>query len=173
MEFSYTISEADYLSALKLRFKRIARTGIVFAALICVSVVLLLVVLFFSIALHNPGHTMKALFMVLVLGVLYAGAWIDPIFGLLPMRPRTMYRKSPTAQGKFTVDITPDSISAVNTAGVSSKSAWTLYDHRCEGNGVIVPQSRSGGSFLLGLASLSEPQQMELRGILAAVLPRE
>ena len=76
-------------------------------------------------------------------------------------------------QGEFAVKITTDSIYTENTAGISSKTGWNIYDSWREGKGLILLVFHSGAYFLISLAALSEVQQNELRGILSSALPKK
>ena len=102
-----------------------------------------------------------------------AGIWILLVGGMIPMRLRRLYRKDPRMQGEFTVSITPEFVSADNTAGTTSKCSWNVYDYWCEGKGVIVLAFHSGSYFILSLAGLAEAQQGELRSILKAALRKK
>jgi hypothetical protein len=88
------------------------------------------------------------------------------------MQLRRQYRKDPAMQGQFTINITPESISTHNTAGSSSNTGWNIYDYWREGKGMILIVCQSGVAVPISLAGLSEAQQNELRGILAAALPK-
>jgi len=76
-------------------------------------------------------------------------------------------------QGEFTVSVTPQSISIRNTEGTSFTSVWSVYERWREGKNLIVLIFRSGGYSTLNIAGLSEFQRDELRGILAAALPKK
>lgn len=95
------------------------------------------------------------------------------LFGLLPTRMRRLYRKDPSMQGQFTVNIAGDSISMENTVGTSSVAGWNVYEYWREGKDVIILGFHSGTYIILGLTELSEAQRAELRGILAAALPKK
>jgi hypothetical protein len=91
-----------------------------------------------------------------------------------PMILRRQYRRDPLMLGQFTVNITPESISTQNTAGTSIQYAWNRCVFWYEVKDVVVllfrrPYTR----FLISLAGLSEAQRNELRGILAASLPKK
>jgi hypothetical protein len=88
------------------------------------------------------------------------------------MQVRRLYRKDPLMRGQFAVSITPASIAIKNTAGTSSQSGWDIYDFWREGRSVIILVMHSSAYFILSLAELSEAQRGELRGILAAALPK-
>jgi hypothetical protein len=199
MEFSYTVSEADYWNALKLTSsppRSAAVKTIVFWVLIMICLMVLWAVVTDnapnSSAVHQPiaaqgptveNHQSGTLLSraVVNLGPFVAilGVWILLAMKRGPSALRALYRKDPTMQGEFTVNITPESISIQNTAGNSSKSGWNVYSCWREGKNVIVlmPHSRalvfSSAGQILGLAGLSDSQRAELRGILSTALPRK
>ena len=86
---------------------------------------------------------------------------------------RRIYRKDPSMQGQFTANITPESISIENTAGTSFRAGWNIYERWREEEGLLLLVLRSGASSMISLADLSSTQRDELRGILAAVLPKK
>jgi hypothetical protein len=90
-----------------------------------------------------------------------------------PAALRRAYWNDPAMQGQFIVDISPQSISVQNTAGISSKSGWDAYSFWREGKGVIVLMARAEGYVILSLAGLSNVQRRELHGILASALPKK
>ncbi len=118
-----------------------------------------------------PPSAFDKLLLAWPLGFLALLAFVK--FWFLPMRLRRMYRKDPSMQGKFTVNITSTSISTQNAAGTSSQCGWNIYDYWREGKGVIVLVFHSGAYFILSLAGLTEPQRSELRGILTSALPKK
>jgi hypothetical protein len=89
------------------------------------------------------------------------------------MSLRRRYRKNPTTQGQYSVNITPESISIENNAGSSSKVGWNLCDSWLEGKELLLLKYRSGAFFPMNLAGLSDAQRDELRGILTAALPKK
>jgi hypothetical protein len=76
-------------------------------------------------------------------------------------------------RGQFTVTLTPESISIQNSTGTSSGSDWKSYIGWYEAKGVMVLFSRPATRLLISLAGLSDAQKDELRGILAAAIPRK
>jgi hypothetical protein len=193
MEFSYTVSEAEYLRAWKLERKASSRSSLKTAVFwISIMIGLLLLYRFIqprqqqanlshaqpvphaSVTQVNypdtptPGIMEKAgPFLVL------AGLWILIVTGLVPMRLRHIYRKDPRMQGQFTVNLTPESISTENSVGTLSRSGWNVYNYWCEGKGIIVLMFHSGTYSILSLAGLSAVQQDELRRTLKAALKKK
>ena len=170
MEFTYRISEAEYLSSLKLKFKRTARVGTVAFFFFGVLIILFCLTLVFR---FNSRHSIRAIIVILVPCVLYIGFMVYLIFGLLPKRLRLLYRKSPTLQGQFKVNISPESLSIENSAGSSSKTDWKLFDFWFEEQDLLMLKFRSGAHAMMNLAGISDAQKDEVRGILTAALPKK
>ena len=100
------------------------------------------------------------------------GVWILVVGGLVPLRLHYMYRKDPRMLGQFSVNITRDSITTETTVGTLAKSSWNVYDYWSEEKGVIILMFHSGAYSIVSLAGLSEAQRDELRAILSAALPK-
>jgi len=94
-------------------------------------------------------------------------------FWYFPRRLRRKYQMNPVNQGQCMVNLTKESVSIDNSAGVSSKSSWNLFDSWFIEKSLLVLKHRSGIYVAMSLAALSEAQQDELRGILTAVLPKK
>ena len=198
MQFTYKVSEAEYRRALKLRFrggwgsKSVVRT-IIFWVFILVCLMML-----WAVVSHNteqqqqsvptqtapdaddtppPAHDHRATAQSLLVNVgpfvLIVGIWCFMLFQMAPRRMRKQYLNDPTMQGTYTIDITPDALSVENTAGVSSRMVWNLYDYWQERNGVFVLVNKSGTYFIISSAGLSEPERDELRTTLASVLQKK
>jgi hypothetical protein len=197
MQFTYRVSEADYRLAWKLRAKsgfgnRTIRT-IMFWVFILVCLMLVWAVVQKSRQLppDSPAAVAEpngngdsatprpeepiphALLVNIGPFVLIAGIWVFMLFQLGPRRLRRFYLKDPAMQGTYTVDVTQAAFALENTAGVSSRMAWDLYDYWQERKGVIVLVNKSGTYFILNAAGLSEDQQSELRGILSSALTKK
>jgi hypothetical protein len=189
MEFSYRISEEEYLSAARLKLKRASRLGRV-RKTVMIWVFILAGLMFAVSAIQNyrqqpdnsdeiavqtatTAQPMNAMSITIVLFVVFISILLYVIFRGVPMQLRRQYRKDPAMQGQISMSITPESISVENTAGASSKTGWNVYDYWCEGKGIIILAFHSGAYFLISLASLPETQQDELRGILTVALPKK
>lgn len=197
MEFSYRISEEEYLRAARLKFKdafRLRRVGRVILIWILVLAGLMLAMTFIQKSKQEqtsiqeerieavPTETsssqktenlLPALISNVGPFVIVVGIMAYVVFRGIPMQLRRQYRKNPAMQGQFTVNITPESFSSDNTAGASGRSGWNIFDYWREGKGLIMLVYHSGPYFLISLADLSEAQKVELRGILAAALPKK
>jgi hypothetical protein len=194
MEFSYKVTESEYLNALKLRISagrsRVVKT-VVFWVFVLICLMLLLSIVQKTSRIDNmaresstaqtddaqtePAATQSTSHLTTNVA-LFAGVWIV-VFTLLRLAPgrraRRLYRDDPQMQGQFKVNVNSQSISTENSAGSSSTCAWNIYDYWREGRDVIILVFRSGTYFILGLSGLSETQRAELRGILTAALPRK
>lgn len=193
MEFSYRLSEAEYLQAWRLGRKASSKP-VVKTIMFWVFILACLMLFFVVMEKQNqpvsapddssasqtsteqaPSHApaMKSLLVNVAPFLVLAGVWIFVVFRLVPMRVARIYRKDPYMQGGFTVSITPESISIRNTAGTSSHSGWNVYDGWREGKGLVVLRLHSGAYVPLSAVNLSEAQRTELRGILSAALPQK
>jgi hypothetical protein len=193
MEFSFRVSEAEYLMAWKLRGKSTGSrnmTRIVFWAFILVCLVLLWVVVQRKSssplrteepaatqrpapALQSSDTTVHALLVNIGPIIVISGFWAFVFTRRGSAAMRRKYRKDPMMQGQFTVEITSESISGRNTAGNSWKNEWNMYASWVESKDLIVLMYFTGAYFVLSIAGLSDAQRSELRGILAAALPKK
>lgn len=193
MEFSYKLTEAEFLRGARLERKASSRSSLK-TALFWMSIMAGLMILFASIRSRNPqapvtssaaifrsaqpnpatpGDKTAATLQQVGPFLVIAGLWILLVKGLVPLRLRYLYRKDPRMQAHFVVELTQDSISTYNAAGTSSRSAWNVYDGWSEGEGIVVLMFHSGAYSIMSLAGLSPLQQDEVRGILTAALPRK
>jgi hypothetical protein len=193
MEFSYILSEKEYLRAVKLACKAASRS-IIKMVLFWVFVLVCLMLLFAVYQKNkqrqglsdqpdvtqpavgdseHTGSTTHDLLWNVGPFILLGGVWIVSWLWLQPMRLRRIYRKDPFMQGRSTVDITPESISIRNTAGTSSQTGWNVYDSWREGKDLIILVHHSRVCSVLSLTELPESQRDELRAILTTALPKK
>jgi hypothetical protein len=189
MEFSYKVSEADYLAAWKLRIKTMRSRSVVKTVMFWVFILVCLILFWTIVQKTNhqplprpdesefstpaPAPTSKSLLMNAGPLVLIAGVWISIVFVWVPRRVRHIYRKDPSMQGEFTIDVTQSAISTRNTAGTTSSAGWNIYESWSEKKDVIILVFRSGAYFILSLSGLGPAQRDELRSILSAALPKK
>lgn len=199
MQFTYRVSEADYQRAWKLRFKGgFAKNRTIKTIFFWVFVLVCLMLLWAIVqktkqagpdssapaaeeqssdesgaSSHREGPTAISLVENVGPFVLIGGIWFFMFFRMVPMRMRGQYRKDPAMQGTYTIDVTPAALAVENTAGLSSRVGWNLYDYWQESKGVIVLVMKSGAYFVISAAGLSEPQQADLREILSSVLQKK
>jgi hypothetical protein len=199
MEFSYTISEAEYLQAGRVSKKASGR-AVLAAKLIFWFLVLAFLIAGWGLTLSDPhvvtishgadgydyattdwsrsshpfaraSHTLMVNFGPIAI-FLMSAAGVYAFRGPV-YRLRRAYRKNPVMNGKFTVFVTPESFSGRNSAGTSWQDNWTLFESWREGSGLILLNLRNGPYYILNLAGLSDPQRTELRSILADALPQK
>jgi hypothetical protein len=181
MEFSYTVSESDYLAAWKLR-RAPGLSKTLKTVMFWVFILVCLMVLWGFVTRTNatqpvvepePANSdpVHALIVNVLPFVLILCIWVFMLIQLGPQTIRRLYRKDPLMKGVFTVKVTPESFAITNTAGFSSESRWSLYQSWREGKKVIALLMPTGGCSVLVLSDLSEPQRNELRGLLASALP--
>jgi len=191
MEFSYGITESEYVRACQLgrnSFLHPVAKKVLFWVFVLLCLMLLWAIVqktsYPPAVLDDPTATQslavepankisltRALFVNVGPFVLLAVVWVF-LVNLGPKRLRRVYKKDPLMQGQFTVSLTSESISIQNTAGTSAQTGWNIYSSWREKNGIIVLILRSGPCFAMSLASLTEPQKNELRGVLSKALPR-
>jgi hypothetical protein len=200
MEFSYRISEADYLAAAKMRRKAMSKSPFKMVVF-WVFVVLCLFVIWSVISSakletvsssHAQGHTVSdsansadstppsgtapGLFYnmgPLVVTVVVLSFFVYYYSYYNSAGPRRLYRKDPQMHGEITVNITPESFSSRSTAGATSTINWNLYERWIEKDNLILVAMYSRLFVILNIAGLSEAQRAELRGILSTALPKK
>ncbi|HTW79137.1 MAG TPA: hypothetical protein VME23_06335 [Terracidiphilus sp.] len=198
MEFSYKLTEAEYLRASKLRLKRAGKGPTFKKLLIWVLVLVCLMILWGVVtrialnpavdgsapvpassecvtATSTPPKTDAPLALLFNLGplLLLLAVWFTLVTLWLPGRLRRMYQNDPAAQGLFTVNVTAHSFAFKNTAGVSSEISWNIYERWIDGGNLVLLVNYSQAAFTISLAGLSDVQRAELRGILSAALPKK
>jgi hypothetical protein len=175
MEFSYRVSEADYMAAWRLRrrqFSRGEQTALWVIILVYVVFILGMILQFWLIRRNGtPIGGTAGMFGPFVSFGGICGILV--VFGAAQTRARRQYRADPTMQGQFKVAVTADGISISNTAGPSSKWVWNNSDRSRQAKDLIVVESISGAYTILNLAGLSPQLRAELRNILAAALPKK
>jgi uncharacterized membrane protein len=189
MEFSYRISEAEYLSAAKLKNKGNLHIRRIQKSLFFWIFIVICFLLFFTFYQHSqqqspitddaaiqavaPSQTINLILTNLLPVVAVVGVFAYVIFRSVPMQLRQQYRKDPAMQGQSTLNITPESISIQITSGTTSKSGWKNYDYWRESKDLILMVCQSGIAVPISVASLSDVQRDELRSILTAALPKK
>lgn len=199
MQFSYRVSESDYLRSRKLIAKQFRR-GVPGRQVLFWLFILICLVLLWTIVekdskqassnapssgasvtmnqgsndsqpVKNTGNSTSLLVNVGPFIVL-AGVWT---FMMVRFRsfPRRQYNRDPTMHGTFTVDVTADYLCVENSVGSSSKSNWKIYEYWSEAKDIVLLKNFSGSYFLLSTSGLDEGQKTELKGILSSVLTRK
>jgi hypothetical protein len=174
MEFSYRVSEEDFLRAWNLRCKSSIWHG-VFRAVLYWAFIFFCLMLLRGVLWHDagPGEAGPRNLWGTPLGVfLLAGLPVLLVYRYYaPRRIRLLYQKDPAMQAQFDVNVAPASFSGQISSGASWQTGWNHYDYWREGHGLVVLVLRSGSYSILNLAGLSEAQRHELRGILRGALP--
>jgi hypothetical protein len=178
MEFSYRISEAECWKAWRLFYETTSGIKTVKAVLLWLAIFVSLILVFWHIhrcaqLLFCINQVKSEFFVFISPGIFVFCVWIYLTIGFEHKELHRLCKKDPLMQGQYTVNITPESISTQNTAGLSSTVGWNIFDYWLEGKGFILLVFHSGSYFLLSLSGLSEPQQYELRSILTAALPKK
>ncbi len=202
MEFTYRISEADYLATVKLRRRSVGR-GPLKLFLAWLWILAFLIMLWFTVLLsvcHSAANSNSqvqtasdsdnsvsaapsakpsvASLLILRAADLLVLAWfLYPWLVIFrsngSARFRKLYRQNPQMQGEITMNISPESFSSHNSVGTKSQAGWNIYDHWIEYENMVLLVRRSGAYAALNIAALTEAERAELRSILSAVLPRQ
>lgn len=197
MQFSYNVSEEQYRRAVKLRLRRSSGPRLFKIAMFWVFVLVCLLMLW-TVVTRNAGTPANSnstqssdqgsdttetssppasaghAFLINVAPfLLIGGIWVFMLVRLVPAKLGKLYRKDPSMQGTYTLDVTPACLTIHNSAGLTSNMSWNLYESWLESKDLITLQMKSTALFLISLAGLSEPQRDELRSILTSVLPKK
>ena len=164
MEFTTKISEQDYIAGYRLAHKSVLMTMLS----VWIYVLLAWFLSLFVIGLINEPKNSSTCFNGLMVLCLLGFLWF-----YLPHRARRRYRKDPSQQGEAVVQLSPEGVSEKSSMGSNSSRAWTVCSHWRESKRVIVLMTQSGIFYMFPKACLSAEQQDELRGILAAALPKK
>lgn len=184
MEFSYRISEADYLAAWKMQLKNTSRSRDLRSIAIWVGINVCLLIGWFVVS-HRPvsvleiespsrsaSSTSLMSSILVVIGLVVLGNVLYRVKKRSSLL-REMYWKNPVMQGEFTVEATSEEVKSRNTAGTSSASKWDVYESWSEEKNLMLLTMRNETFSILNLAALSAQQRDELRTIIAAALPKK
>jgi hypothetical protein len=195
MEFTYRISEADYLAAAKMRRASMGNATVQRVLFWC-FVLVCLVVLWGVVSrssthtssnsgtqvqssdsssdeTETPASTKTSFIYNVGPFVVLVFVWGIGFYNMGPRRLRKLYRNDPAMQGEISVDITTGSFSSRNTTGSTSQSGWNIYERWIEGKNLVLLVMRNRLYVILNVAGLTETQRTELRSILSAALPRK
>lgn len=196
MEFSYRVSEKDYVRAWKMA--ALSRRGpVIKTVLFWAFVIICLVLLFAIIEKNNNRHvearqdqseteqtelavapsTVSSSFENIAKNVaplaLVAGIWVFLIFYWTPLRVRRRYRKDTNCHGQVTIALDAHSVDIRSSVGISFQSGWNAFTDWSEKQNIVLFRQPSGTFHIVNIAELSEVERDELRGILSAALPRK
>lgn len=185
MEFSYRISESQFLAGWKLWRSKSSRSGSLrsvglwVAILVCLSAVWVYVSPSYRVGPSGLGPPIYRTGSGEMLAAALPAITFVCLFVILylrrvgPVRVRNIYRKDPAMQNEITAEVTPQSISTRIPAGATSTAQWTLYDYWCESGELIVLVLLNGSYQILNIVRLSSAQRDELRTILSAALRKK
>jgi hypothetical protein len=185
MEFSYTVSEAEYLAAWRHRVGTLRRSSTLKTVIFWLFILICLILLWLVVSHTNhhpqpeefespvPAPVPQALWVNLLPFVALGGFWIFLLVGFSPARVRRLYRKDPAMKGRFTVEATVQSFSMKTAAGSSWASSWNFFESWRERKNLIILILYSGTYLILNLGGLSEVERSELRGILTSAMTRK
>src|SRR5215467_1207492 len=125
LRFSYT--ESEYLSASRLLL--LSETNLVVRL-----GVLLLLILFVGIVLTIVGDFLFPIWAVIMLTLLVAAAFVYKAFVDMPRR---YFRNNTQARGEYQLTFSSEGV-WVQTTGIDSKLAWSLYTRVLENNSLYV-----------------------------------
>jgi len=189
MEFSYSLSEREYLQASRMAL-RSKRNGVVKTVLFWAFIVICLVLLFTviqknsqsgpdpqsegeTVSTATPAPTGWALAVQLAPGVLGLAAGALAVFLWIPYTRRRLYRKDKNLHGVITVTVDRQSFASRSTTGASLQCPWSVFQRWLESGGIVLLGYPNGTFAILNVAGLSDAERQELRGILAEVLPQK
>ena len=200
MEFTYRISETEYLAAVKSRRRLLGGGPLkIFIAwawiLACLIMVWLAVLMpaaqraanrdsqsqteYSSTVPVNPQSSRPTIASIVILRILDLAllAWLLYPWLLIfrwngPAAIRKSYWKNPAVQGEITMIVSPESFSSRSSAGTMSQASWSIYEYWIEQGNTFWVIRRSGKAVFLNLAGLADAERAELRAVLSAVLPQ-
>jgi hypothetical protein len=183
MEFSYRISEQEYIRAAKLYRKasfssKVRKILFVIFVLFCLLLLFAVVMKTRQISDNDPLRQTFSVTAGQVVGqvvplALILSLWFFIVLVWPRRRLRGIYRKSPALQAEVTVEVTPDIFSVQSSTGSASRTRWTDMKKWYEAEGLILLIYPTKIFQIVNVKGLSEAQHEEIRGILAAALPRK
>lgn len=187
MEFSYQISESDYISACKLAIKS-RRSGTTKAILFWAFIVICLVLLFGvitkqkqlpadsevdSVPVTQQASSGEALVKNVAPFVGILVIWGFIVVFWLPRAGKRMYRRDTNLHGAITVTMDAESFAFRSTVGTSIQSRWSVFNGWLEKRDIVLLRYPNGTFQILNLAGLSEVEREQLRSILKTALPQK
>jgi hypothetical protein len=162
MEFTTKTTVRDYVAAYRLRLKPLL------TILNAVFFVLIVLILYLSVIvfIYDPGSQWKYFFVFMFLCLLGFKICIPYLMGRI-------YRSRTSQQGEMVNELTPKGVSKKSSEGSLLYFPWSVCRCWRESRKVIIVVAEFGVCLVYPKACLSAAQQDELRGILAAALPKK
>jgi hypothetical protein len=190
MEFSYRITETDYLYACKikvaprvsqrLRWSKHAYRLLLFTFVFGTFASGLLFgwkdATAIQIEMASPplGRVFsEAIIPALVISLLYFSV-LGVLHRYLTRNTNAQlehYRSDPSCQCETTLTVTPEQVFFRCANGCLTQSGWNIYKQWVESGNIILLITLAGVRKIVNIAGLSEVERDELRGILSAALP--
>jgi hypothetical protein len=162
MDFTTKTTEQDYVAAYRLRFKPFLMVLNV-AFFVVFGLALYLCVIVFTIDPGSPWIYFFAFMLPCLLGFkMY-----------VPYMARRIYRLRLNQQGEAVNELTSNGVSKKSSEGSLLYFPWTVCSGWRESQRVIIVVAEFGICLVYPKACLTTDQQNELRGILAAALPKK
>jgi hypothetical protein len=198
MEFSYQITEDDYVRGCKMALKS-KRPALIKVMLFWVLVIIGLTLVFSIVqkTTHSSSPstpqtesqvdpqteseptqvTQRASAMNVALNfaplIAVLVIWGFLFFYWLPNATRRQYRKDTNSHGFVTVAIDAQSFTLQSAVGTSLRCGWNAFTEWREKDGIVLLRYPAGTFQFLNVAGLSEAERKELRGILTTALPQK
>jgi hypothetical protein len=191
MEFSYRVSEKDYVQAWKIACKS-RKPPVVKTRLFWVLILFFLALLFRVVEMNlkherpvKPEQAQSISVRPVASGsignivsnvgplVVILGFWIVLLFSMGPARARRMYRKDTNLHGEITVRLDSQSVAIESSVGTFFQSGWNAFTDWREAQDITVLRFPNTTFLIVNTNGLPESQRGELRGILAVALPKK
>jgi hypothetical protein len=184
MEFTYRISEQEYLEAARLNRKSGLGSSLrkVLFGVFLMLCLLLLFAVFMKIRSEHPDNVLETAnhiasitlvpllkqdapgLAMVALAVLFAIFWPR-------IRLQRMYRKLPALNGEVKALATAELFSVQSSTGSTSTTRWTDISTWCESDGLILLIHPSRIYQIVNVRQLPDRQQSEFLELLATALP--
>jgi hypothetical protein len=194
MEFSYRITEDDYVRGCKIALK--SKGSKVFKVILFWALIVIVLTILFGVVqkyTHSsdtqmsqtepqpdsdqvqapPSHPWANIAANVGPLVAVIAVWGFLLLYWLPNATRRQYRKDTNSHGIVTVALDGDSFAFQSSVGISLRAGWNAFKDWREKDGLVVLQYPAGTFQFLNVARLSEAELQELRDILTVVLPRK
>jgi hypothetical protein len=177
MEFTVRLTEQDYIEAYKL--KRRSKFRLITRIFVFAMFALFWTTIGAAFWIeHRPSHDPSRVEAAVAMREsLQPGAWFLSAFLLLyvfgiPWLLKRQYRKNDNLKAEFFNEVTAEGITQKSSKGSSSHTLWNAFRSWRESDRVMIIEFPSGLYLVLPKSEMSPDQQTELRGIVAAALPK-